>query len=175
MLPVVKGGSVVTNAPSCSRLPGGRSAPCPARSRQFRPQSSAIVTSGIRDVKGPAGFPPAARRGCSAPAVFLNEGAAVFDRRSYMFAVVRPHPISVSASSKLVSKMNRPEIRTAPPTVRNPGVHPGRSRRDSPVHSISNAEGTLKGRWLRIRSSDTLWLHKQQHDSADEKKRSDSR
>ena len=51
-----------------------------------------------------------------------------------------------SSSGKSVSQMCRPGIRPALPTVQAQGVHPRRSRHDTPLHSTSNAESVPERR-----------------------------
>ncbi len=50
------------------------------------------------------------------------------------------------SSGKSVSQMCRPGIRPALPTVQAQGAHPRRSRHDTPLHSISNAESVPERR-----------------------------
>jgi hypothetical protein len=45
-----------------------------------------------------------------------------------------------ASSGKSVSQTYQPGIRPALPTTQAQGAHPRRSRRDTPLHSISNAE-----------------------------------
>src|ERR1017187_145980 len=82
------------------------------------------------------------------------------------------------AADKFVLQTHRRGTRSARPTVQNLRVRPQRSRRAARVHSISKAAGVPAG-WAaqmeRFRSSDTLRFHEQQHDAADEHKRTDRR
>lgn len=73
-------------------------------------------------------------------------------------------PAGVPASGRLVSHTRRPGIRSALPTVQAFGPYSRRSRHDTPIHSISNAESVPERRFppaFRVRRFDALvWLRR---------------